>query len=198
MLPKGWKGVRMRNQKLRNIRPSGAFSLEVTSSNVTSPVGLLLEGWGARMRNRKLCNILSNVTCRASFGTGSHPKGWKGVRMRNQKLRNIRPSGVFSPEVTSSNVTWPRKGSIGKVGCAHAQPKVAQYPPYWGLFTGSDVIRGHITHRASLGRVGCAHAQPEVAQYRSNVTCRAYLGTGSHVIGSVLGVLSRTSASIIF
>ena len=31
-------------------------------------------------------------------------EGWS-VRMRNQMLHNIRPSGVFSPEVTSSNVT---------------------------------------------------------------------------------------------
>jgi hypothetical protein len=30
---------------------------------------------------------------------------WKGARMRNRELRNNRPSGVFSPEVTSSNVT---------------------------------------------------------------------------------------------
>jgi hypothetical protein len=28
-----------------------------------------------------------------------------GVRMHNQKLRNIRPSGVFWPEVTLWNVT---------------------------------------------------------------------------------------------
>jgi hypothetical protein len=31
---KGWKGVRIRNRKLRNIRPSGAFWLEVTLWNV--------------------------------------------------------------------------------------------------------------------------------------------------------------------
>ena len=31
-----------------------------------------------------------------------------GARMRNRKLRNIRPSRAFSPVVTS--VTWPRRG----------------------------------------------------------------------------------------
>ena len=31
-------------------------------------------------------------------------EGWV-ARMRNRKLRNIRPSGAFSPEVTSVNVT---------------------------------------------------------------------------------------------
>jgi hypothetical protein len=36
--------------------------------------------------------------------TSRDPKGfhWKG--MRNRKLRNIRPSGAFSSEVTSSNI----------------------------------------------------------------------------------------------
>jgi len=88
--------VRMRNRKLRNIRPSRAFWPEVTSSNVTWPFGVHLEGWGARMRNRK--------------------------------MRNIRRSRPFSPEVTSSNFTWSLWGSLGRVGCAHAQPEVAQYP----------------------------------------------------------------------
>ena len=39
------------------------------------------------------------------MATGSDltPKGvpWKGARMRNQKLRNIRSSGAFSAEMTS-------------------------------------------------------------------------------------------------
>jgi hypothetical protein len=33
-------------------------------------------------------------------------EGW-GARMLNRKLRNIRPSGAFSSEVTSSYVMWP-------------------------------------------------------------------------------------------
>jgi hypothetical protein len=70
--PKMWSkviplGARIRNRKLRNIRPSGAFSLEVTPSNVTR---------------------------RASPGTGSWGCG-KGVRIRNWKLCNIHPSGHF-------------------------------------------------------------------------------------------------------
>jgi len=36
-------------------------------------------------------------------------EGW-GARMRNRKLLNIRLSRAFSPEVTSSNVTWPPLG----------------------------------------------------------------------------------------
>ena len=31
--------------------------------------------------------------------------GWKGFRMRNRKLRIIRPSWAFSPEMTSLKVT---------------------------------------------------------------------------------------------
>ena len=33
------------------------------------------------------------------MATEGCPKGWKGVRIRNQKLRKIYPSGVFCPEV---------------------------------------------------------------------------------------------------
>jgi hypothetical protein len=58
-----WKGARMRNRKLRNIRPSGAFSPEVTSSNVT-PVGLPLENMLARcietLKNRGIFVPLRN------------------------------------------------------------------------------------------------------------------------------------------
>jgi hypothetical protein len=36
---------------------------------------------------------------------------WKSARMCNRKLRNIRPSGAFSPEMTSSNIT--RRASPG-------------------------------------------------------------------------------------
>jgi hypothetical protein len=48
-------GVRLRNRKLHNILPSGAFSPEVTLWNVTrsDPEGGFIE-WDASMRNRKL------------------------------------------------------------------------------------------------------------------------------------------------
>jgi len=38
-----------------------------------------------------------------------------GVRMRNRKLRNIRPSGAFSPEVTSSPIGLPLELEVGGV-----------------------------------------------------------------------------------
>jgi hypothetical protein len=37
------------------------------------------------------------------------------------------PIGTFSPEVTSSNITWPRRGSIGRVGCAHTQQEIGDF-----------------------------------------------------------------------
>jgi hypothetical protein len=37
---------------------------------------------------------------------------WKGVRMSNRKLCNIRPSWAFSPEMTSSNVTGRAKNNV--------------------------------------------------------------------------------------
>jgi hypothetical protein len=41
-------GVGMRNRKLRNIRPSGDFLPEMTSSNFMGPLRSPLEGWSAR------------------------------------------------------------------------------------------------------------------------------------------------------
>ena len=35
-------------------------------------------------------------------------------------------------------------------GCAHAPPEVAQYPPYWGIFTGNDVIKRHVTPKGLI------------------------------------------------
>ena len=58
-------GTRMRNRKLRNIRHSGAFTPEMTSSK--SPEGVPWKG--ARMWNRKLRNIRSNVTRSTSPGS---------------------------------------------------------------------------------------------------------------------------------
>ena len=95
--------------------------------------------------------------------------GWKGAHMRNRKLWNIRPFGAF--------------------------------------FTGSDGIKHHVTPKGipwkcvrmrnrKLRNIRPSGAfSPKVTS--SNVTRRASPGTGSHVIGSALGVLSRTSASMI-
>jgi len=38
-----------------------------------------------------------------------------GARMRNRKLCNIRPSGAFSPEVTSSPIGLPLELEVGGV-----------------------------------------------------------------------------------
>jgi hypothetical protein len=45
----------------------------------------------------------------------------------------------------------------GSLGCAHAQPEVVQYPPYWGLLTGNDVTR-----RTSPGKYGSVQVRPGV------------------------------------
>ena len=64
-----WGCGRMRNQKLRKICPGGDFftGSDVIKRHVT-PKGVPLENMGARMRNWKLRNIRTNVTCRASHG----------------------------------------------------------------------------------------------------------------------------------
>jgi hypothetical protein len=81
-------------------------------------------------------------------------------------------------------------------GCAHVQPEVAQYPPYWSLFTEKNIIKRHVTRSGSLGRVRWAHAQPEVGDFSlleiiwpemtlSSVTRRA--SPGSHVTRNTMG-----------
>jgi hypothetical protein len=48
--------------------------------------------------------------------TEDHPKGVEGVcAWGNRKLRNIRPSGAFSPEMTSSAVGLPLELEVGGV-----------------------------------------------------------------------------------
>jgi hypothetical protein len=109
------------------------------------------------------------------------------------------PEVAWLPDVTPKGVPLE--------GCAHAQSEVVEYPPFWGLFTESDVIKHHVTPQGIPWK--CARMRnrklrnirpsgafsPKVTS--SNVTRRASPGTGSHVIGSALGVLSRTSASMI-
>jgi hypothetical protein len=46
----------------------GPFHRKWRHQTSPDPFGAPLEGWCARMRNRKLCNIRSNVTNRASAG----------------------------------------------------------------------------------------------------------------------------------
>ena len=95
---------------------------EVTSPEVMWPEVTSLEasltGTGSHgsdhvcMHNRFphffLTIVVQNVSLRMTDMVAKDqvtPKGflWKGVRKRNRKLRNIRPSGAFSPEVT-----WPK------------------------------------------------------------------------------------------
>jgi len=104
--------MRMRNRKLRNIRRSKAFSPEVT------------------LRDRK-----------SRYVTVSHVTGRGPVWNRTWSRAHSQPLHVvLLLELVVQNViqvpwlpkiTWPLRGSLG---CAHAQPEVAQYPP---LFTGS-------------------------------------------------------------
>ena len=82
---------------------------------------------------------------------------------------------TWLPDVTWPKLTWPLRGSLRRMECAHAQPEVAQYPPYWGLFTVSDHfgvpfegcgarmrnrklrnIRSNVTRRTSPGKYGSA------------------------------------------
>ena len=85
----------------------------------------------------------NDVTRSHMPGTRSHVIGTGNgrMRMRNQKVRNIRPIETFSPEVTSSNVTCNRRGSIGRVGCAHTQQEIGDFSLLESILTGNDVIQ---------------------------------------------------------
>ena len=72
--------MRMRNRKIRNI-PSGTFSPEVTWVTGSDHV---------RMHNRYILHYYSSST------NTWLPKGWKGVRMPNRKLRNIPMWDIFT------------------------------------------------------------------------------------------------------
>ena len=73
--------VRMRNRFRR-------FLLTIVVQNVPLRITDMATG----------CDVIKRHVTHSGFP-------WKGMRMRNRKLRNIRPSGAFSPEITSSNVT---------------------------------------------------------------------------------------------
>ena len=97
---------------------------------VTSPE-VALTGTGShgsdrvRMRNRfprffLTIVVVQNVSLRMTdIATGSDVmwtrRGYpcKGVRIRNRKLRNIRPNGAFLPEMKSSNITWRASPGTG-------------------------------------------------------------------------------------
>ena len=112
-----------------------------------------------------------------SHVTESAPYRKYVLSMRNRKLRNIRHSRAFWPEVTSSNVTWPLWGSLGRVGCAHAQPEVMsgsdrirmrnrklrnRFPRF--SYSSSSTSTMDTCDRRSCDpfgdSLGCAHAQP--------------------------------------
>ena len=147
-------GLRIRNRKLRNIRPSGAFWPEITLWNVTrsdprsrDPFGVPL-GAHAQPEVAKsdltltkdflLNNIIFELSKCISF-LSIHQDSllkWKGVRMCNLKLRNIRTSGTFSPEVTSSNVTRrasPGSHVIGSALGVHSRTWTASYYRFLAL-----------------------------------------------------------------
>jgi hypothetical protein len=95
----------------------GSTGSDVTERHVTgNDVRYMTGSDHVRMRNRfprifltivVVQNVplrMTDITTGCDVTEGVPLEGWS-VRMRNQKLHNIRPSGVFSPEVTSSNVT---------------------------------------------------------------------------------------------
>jgi hypothetical protein len=85
--------------------PSGAFSPEMTTSSDT----------------------------RSDRRSRDPEEGWKGVRMRNQKLHNIHPSGDFSSEMTSSTGGLPLDFSyISPCGCSLGRPRLSFSSPFTG------------------------------------------------------------------
>ena len=80
-------------------------------------------------------------------------RNWKSHN-RKWSRAHVQPVPAFFSYCSSSTkctIAHDRHGyrmwrdPLGRVRCAHVLPEVAQYPPYWGLFTGSDVIKRHVT-----------------------------------------------------
>jgi hypothetical protein len=97
-----------------------------------------LEGWGARMCNRKLRDILSNVTRRASPGKYGSAHARPEVPLWCDLIcSQTQPKRIGMCYITNQSHHWKLNqfkkwtipGFLGRVGCAHAQPEVAQYSP---------------------------------------------------------------------
>jgi hypothetical protein len=110
---------------------------------------------------------------------------WKGG-MRIRKLRKICSSGAFSPEVASSNVTWFRSDSLGRVGARMRNRKLRN-------------IRSNVTRRASHGKYGSAHARSEVplgydlicSQTQSKRGLKCFISPTNHITGNWTNQITR-------
>ena len=74
----------------------------------------------------------------------NHVTGSERVRMRYRFPRFFLI--IVEVQNVSLHMTDMATGSDRSVpleGCVHAQPEVAQYPPYWGLLTGNNVMKRH-------------------------------------------------------
>jgi hypothetical protein len=95
--------------------------------------------------------------------TGSDPVRKYALCMRNRKLRHIRPSGAFLPEVTKSRNRKTPCSEVamnGSMFCScPAFPRVFFLVVVIWL---PDVTKGHLIPSAFSW---CAHAQLEVAQH---------------------------------
>ena len=95
--------MRMRNRKFHNT-PSRAFSPEVSSMIGSDRV---------RMSNRYILHYYQSSNTSTWL-----PKGWKGVRMPNRKLRNIPLVVPFHRKLaTGSDVIFPRIFLSGSTKC---------------------------------------------------------------------------------
>jgi hypothetical protein len=111
---------------------------------------------------------------------GSHVTGSDRVRTRNWcprfflsivVVQNVSLRMTGSSMANGYDVT--RRGSLGRVRCAYAQPEVAQYPPLLGLFAESDVIKRHVTPKGftcKRGMHACATGSRDFSLLESLLT----------------------------
>jgi hypothetical protein len=101
------------------------------------------------------------------------------LRMRNRKLRHIRPSGAFL--TGSDKVTWPEGALTGSRFCA-----CPDFSLRFFLSSSNMATEGHLTPSGFPWVCACATG-----------SCTTPVVTEGHVIpfGSVLGVFSTTSVS---
>ena len=97
------------------------------------------------------------------------------------------------PEVTKGQVTPKEVPLVWFHACGTGS---SQYSPYWGLFTGNDVIKRHVTPKEFPWKGGlqaCATGSCAVSDQMSPVEFPWKIWERACAIESTLGVISRTS-----
>ena len=91
--------------------------------------------------------------------------------------------GISTSTMATASDQWSHNSLWGSLGCAHAQPEVAQYSPYWGLLPGSNALKRHpgVTERSRKGVewvCACVTGSCAISEKSNAYTCIEREGGG--------------------